>query len=114
MPKRRHQTGLSEQTNFSQLIKAQNNGSRVDRLTQNTHHAIATRLGVAHNAGVTRDDKNWVVGVGAYWLGFHTGDVATGVWQRASHDDGTSGIEVQDLGMARTGQGSSDDVGLRW
>jgi len=69
MPKRRHQTGLSEQTNFSQFIEAQNNGSGVGWLTQDTHHAIATGLGITHHAGITRDDKNGTVGVD--WLGFH-------------------------------------------
>jgi hypothetical protein len=52
MPKRRHQTGLSEQTNFSKLIEAQNNGSRVGWLAQNTHHAVTTSLGIAHHAGI--------------------------------------------------------------
>lgn len=58
VPKRRHQTGLSEQPNFPELLQIENHGSRGLFLAQHTHHAIAACIAVAHDAGVARDHKD--------------------------------------------------------
>ena len=60
VPKRRHQTGLSEQPNFSKLLQVENDGPRRHFFAQNAHHAIAASIAVAHDAGVTRDHENWL------------------------------------------------------
>lgn len=58
VPKRRHQTGLSEQPNFPQLLQVENHGSGRHFFAQNTHHAVTTGIAVAHDAGVARDHED--------------------------------------------------------
>ena len=61
VPKRRHQTCLSEQTNFPELLQVENDGPFSGGIAQDAHHAIAAGIGIAHDAGVARDHKNCVV-----------------------------------------------------
>jgi len=61
VPKRRHQTGLSEQPNFPKFLKIKNYSTFRGCITQETHDAITTGIGVCHDTGVTRDHENWFV-----------------------------------------------------
>jgi hypothetical protein len=61
VPKRRHQTGLSEQPNFPQFLKIKNYSTFRGGIAQETHDAIATGIGVCHDTGVTGDHENWFV-----------------------------------------------------
>jgi hypothetical protein len=58
VPKRRHQTCLSEQTNFPELLQVENDGPLRWGIAQDAHHAIATGIGVAHDARVARNHEN--------------------------------------------------------
>jgi hypothetical protein len=64
VPKRRHQTGLSEQSNFSKLIEVENNSPFFGHFAQNAHHAVAARLAMAHDAGIARDHEHGLGAVG--------------------------------------------------
>jgi hypothetical protein len=58
VPKRRHQTGLSEQTNFSEFLEVKNDSTGRGGIAQDTHHAIAAGIGVAHDARIARNHEN--------------------------------------------------------
>jgi hypothetical protein len=58
VPKRRHQTGLSEQPNFPKFLKIKNYSTFRRRITQETHDAITTSIGVCHDTGVAGDHEN--------------------------------------------------------
>ena len=58
VPKRRHQTGLSEQPNFPKLLKVKNYSTFSRRITYKTHDAITTRVCICHDTGGTRDHEN--------------------------------------------------------
>ncbi len=60
VPKRRHQTGLSEQTNFSKLLQVENDRAILRHIAQNAHHAVATGLAMAHDARIARDHEHWL------------------------------------------------------
>jgi hypothetical protein len=62
VPKRRHQTGLSEQTNFPKLLQIENYSPRFRNIAQNTHHAVPAGITVFHDSGVARDHENWLLG----------------------------------------------------
>jgi hypothetical protein len=61
VPKRRHQTGLSEQPNFPKFLKVKNHSPFSRSVAEETHDAITTSIGVCHDAGGTRDHENWFV-----------------------------------------------------
>jgi len=61
VPKRRHQTGLSEQPNFPKFLKVKNDGPFSRSIAEETHDAITTSIGVCHDTGGTRDHENWFV-----------------------------------------------------
>jgi hypothetical protein len=62
VPKRRHQTGLSEQTNFPKLSQIENNSPRFGHIAQNAHHAVPAGIGVLHDACIARNHENWLLG----------------------------------------------------
>ena len=66
VPKRRHQTGLSEQPNFPKLLKIKNYSTFRGGIAQETHDAITTGVSICHDTGSTRNHENWFVlrGVG--------------------------------------------------
>jgi hypothetical protein len=61
VPKRRHQTGLSEQPNFPKFLKVKNDSAFSGRIAYETHDAITTRVCFCHDTGGTRDHENWFV-----------------------------------------------------
>jgi hypothetical protein len=61
VPKRRHQTGLSEQPNFSKLLKVKHDSAFGRGIAEETHDAIATCVCISHDTGGTRDHENWFV-----------------------------------------------------
>jgi len=61
VPKRRHQTGLSEQPNFPKFLKVKYYGAFSRRIADKTHDAITTCVCFCHDAGGARDHENWFV-----------------------------------------------------
>lgn len=66
MPKRRHQTGLSEQPNFPKLLNVKNDSTFRGGIAEETHDAVTAGIGIGHDTGGARDHENWFVlrGVG--------------------------------------------------
>ena len=64
MPKRRHQTGLSEQTNVAKLLEIENDGPVGGCFAQDAHHAVTAGIGVFHDAGITRNHEDGLVAAG--------------------------------------------------
>jgi hypothetical protein len=61
VPKRRHQTGLSEQPNFPKFLKIKHDSTFSRRITYKTHDAITTCVCLGHDTRGTRDHENWFV-----------------------------------------------------
>ena len=58
VPKRRHQTGLSEQPNFPKFLKVKNDSPFRWSIAEESHDAITAGIGVCHDTGGTRNHEN--------------------------------------------------------
>lgn len=66
MPKRRHQSGLCEQSQRPLFLEVENDRAIVRRVEEHAHHAVTARIGGSHHARVATDHDRRAMGL--VWL----------------------------------------------